>query len=272
MNKTLPFYQGKLEEQIQLLETTIDLMKYLDSNPTLSRSAQPTLLHTDLHMGNIYVSPDDSTRIVSLIDFQSISILPAFLLADWPVFLKPPQDYTKGFIQPKLPDGFDEFDEEDKALALHELSQFRVAKAYEVSTYLENKIGHQAMNVPRVFRELFIRCGEVSEMGIVPLRECLLEIRRNWADLGFQGECPYQFEEEDIRGHEGQFAEYQEWYRVQDLAQRCLDTDAEGWISPQLDFEEKRAQNRELLSMYIEQVADEKGPDEAKKTWPFVDV
>lgn len=51
---------------------------------------------------------------------------------------------------------------------------------------------------------------------------------------------------------------------MQELAQKCLDTDAEGWISPELDFEEKRAQNRGLFAMYIEQVADD-----AKKVWSF---
>lgn len=71
------FYQGTVKEQAHLLESTINLMRMLDSHPTLIKSGQPTLWHTDLHMGNIYVAPNESSQIVSMIDFQSLSVLPA---------------------------------------------------------------------------------------------------------------------------------------------------------------------------------------------------
>ncbi|GJP87141.1 phosphotransferase enzyme family protein [Aspergillus niger] len=269
-NKSAMFYRGTLEEQSQLLNFTIRLMPMLDSHPLLGQSAQPTLWHTDLHMGNIYVAPEDSTRIVSIIDFQSLAVMPAFLQSRWPEFLKPPDNYTQGFAHPELPDGYDNMDDESKLLARREWSQAKLAKAYEVSTYLENRPAHIARNIPRVIQELFIRSGEVSEMGVIPLRACLIEIFQNWADLGFTGSCPFSFTEEDIETHERQFVEYQAWHEVQHLAQECLDTDTEGWISPELDIEEKRRQNRELLAMFIERMADEKSP-EARRMWPFLD-
>ncbi|GLA56999.1 hypothetical protein AtubIFM56815_006019 [Aspergillus tubingensis] len=270
-NNSAMFYRGTLEEQAQLLDFTIRLMPMLDSHPLLGQSAQPTLWHTDLHMGNIYVAPDDRTRIVSVIDFQSISVMPLFLQSRWPEFLKPPENYTQGFTSPELPDGYDNMDDENKLLARREWSQAKLAKAYEVATYLENRPAHIARNVPRVFRELFTRCGEVSEVGVIPLRACLMEIFQNWSNLGFTGSSPYSFTEEEIQTHERQFAEYQAWHRVQHLAQECLDTDAEGWISPELDIKEKRRQNRELLAMFIERMAGEKSPEEARQMWPFPD-
>lgn len=249
----------------------MSLMKLLDSNELLRETCQPTLWHTDLHMGNIFVAPDEPSRIVSLIDFQSTLVLPAFLQAQWPVFLRPPQNYSyvKGIFHPKLPEDFDTLDEESKALALREWSQVKLAKAYEVSTILENKGASNAMNVPRVFRELFTRCGEVSEVGIVPLRACLIEIFQSWPDLGFSGKCPYSFSQEELDEHECQFAEYRAWHEVRALAEECLDTDAEGWIAPQLDTNEKRRQNEELMAMYIEKVAGERSVQEAKAMWPF---
>ncbi|KAJ9268533.1 hypothetical protein DTO212C5_5308 [Paecilomyces variotii] len=265
------FYQGTVKEQAHLLESAISLMRMLDSHPTLIKSGQPTLWHTDLHMGNIYVAPNESSHIVSMIDFQSLSVLPAFLQAQWPIFLKPPHGYIKGLVQPKLPDEFDELDEDSKLLAQREWSQAKLAKAYEVSTYLEDRVAHEAMNVPRVFRELFIRCGEVSEVGVIPLRACLIEIFQNWSTLGFTGQCPFSFTEEEIDTHEQQFLEYQAWHEVQRLAWECLDTDAEGWVAPEVDIAEKRKQNKELLSMFIERMAGEKSPEEAMKMWPFPD-
>ncbi|GKZ27390.1 hypothetical protein AbraCBS73388_004497 [Aspergillus brasiliensis] len=262
-NKPCMFYHGRVEEQAQLLDFTINLMPMLDSHSALIQAGKATLWHTDLHMGNIYVAPEDSTRIVSIIDFQSLSVMPEFL--------KPPDNYTQGFVQPKLPDGYDNMDDESKLLARREWLQAKLAKAYEVSTYLENRPAHIARNVPRVFRELFNRCGEVSEVGVIPLYASLIEIFQNWSDLGFTGPCPFSFTEEDIETHERQFAEYQVWHDVQRLAQECLDTDAEGWISPELDIEEKRRQNRELLAMFIERMEGEKSSEEARKMWPFPD-
>ncbi|OGM48103.1 hypothetical protein ABOM_002935 [Aspergillus bombycis] len=263
--------KGNIEEQVRLLEITMNLMRIMDSHPILAQFAQPTLWHTDLHMGNIFVAPDDNT-ITSLIDFQSISILPLFLQAQWPIFLKPPQNYVKGLVQPKLPDNFSELDNDDKAVALRAWTQSKLAKGYEVATILENKRAHNAMDtVPRVFRETFIRCGEISEVGPVPLRECLIEIHRNWSSLGFTGECPYSFSTNEINAHEREFTEYQAWSEAQQLALECLDTDAEGWIAPQLDIAEKRRQNRELLAMYIERMAEERSASEASAMWPFPD-
>ncbi|KAH2815168.1 hypothetical protein KXV23_002917 [Aspergillus fumigatus] len=263
------FYQGSVEEQAKLLQSTMSLMPLLDSYPALVKSGRPILWHTDLHMGNIYVAPDESSQIVSLIDFQSLSVLLAFLQAQWPIFLKPPPNYPKGFVQPRLPDDFDELDEESKSLAQQEWSQAKWAKAYEVSTYLEDRFAYDAMNVPRVFRELFIRCAEVSEVGVVPLRACLIEMFQNWSGLGFTGQCPLSFTEEEIKTHERQFTEYEAWHEVRRLAWECLDTDAEGWIAPQLDITEKRRQNRALLSTFLERTAGEWSPEEARQMWPF---
>ncbi|KZF23975.1 hypothetical protein L228DRAFT_86005 [Xylona heveae TC161] len=271
LNRQPIFYHGTMEEQTQLLKFTTDIMQMLDLHPILRQVSQPTLWHTDLHMGNIFVAPDDPSQIVSLIDFQSISVLPLFLQAQWPIFVKPPQNYVKGLVHPKLPDDFDDLDNESKTIALQEWSQAKLAKAYEVSNYLENRLAHNAMNIPRVFRELFIRCGEISDVGVLPLRECLIEIYQNWSNLGFTRQCPFKFSAEEISLHEQQFAEYQSWHDVQTMAQECLDTDAEGWIAPQIDIMKKKRQNKELLSLYIEHMAGEKSPEEVKKMWPFLD-
>ncbi|KAI2956348.1 hypothetical protein CBS147323_9268 [Aspergillus niger] len=262
-------HRGSPQEQIHLLEITIRLMGMLDSHPVLTQLAQPTLWHTDLHMGNIFVAPDNNSQITALIDVQSLSVLPLFLQARWPVFLQPPREYTRGLVQPVLPADFDSLDEEDKVAALRDWTQAKMAKAYEVSTFIENRLAHNAMNVPRVFRELFIRTGETSDVGVVPLRECLIEIFQNWSNLGIPGHCPYSFSQEDIDAHKQQFAEYEEWNEVQQLAQESLDTDAEGWVAPQLDFVQKQRQNKELLSMYIARTEEKKSPEEVMRIWPF---
>ncbi|KAL4798411.1 hypothetical protein BDV19DRAFT_376969 [Aspergillus venezuelensis] len=208
-----------------------------------TKYSKPTLWHTDLHMGNIYVSPGKRSQITSFIDWQSIFAT----------------DYKRGLTQPELPADFETFDEDEKTAAQQELKQAKLAKAYEVSAFLENRTAHDAITIPRVVRELFIRLGETSEVGVLPLREGLIEFPKAGRALASLG----------IKSHVAQFAKDQEWSEVQQLAQETLDTDSEGRISPHVNFEVKRKQNKELLSMYIKRVAGEKSEEEARQIWPF---
>jgi len=72
-----------------------------------------------------------------------------------------------------------------------------------------DKPAYRVMNVPRVFRELFLRYGEVSEIGVLPLRACLIEHFQNWSDLGFSGEYILFFTQKQVDIHDRQFSEYQ---------------------------------------------------------------
>ncbi|KAL3449523.1 kinase-like domain-containing protein [Aspergillus insuetus] len=261
-------HQGTTEEQSRLLEITITLMRMLDSHP-ITQFAQPTLWHSDLHMGNIFVAQDDNSQITSLIDLQSLSILPLFFQARWPVFLKPPRDYIRGHVQPELPKVFDTLDEDDKALARGRYEQALGAKAYEIRTFLDNRPAHNAMaDGPRLFRDLFIRAGEVSTTGITPLRESLLEMSRHWSDLGFFGDCPYSFSPEEIEEHRLDFANYEERDRIRRSVMEIIGTDDQGWIAPQRDFEFMREVNKELFETCIEQW-EGVPEDEVRRMWPF---
>jgi hypothetical protein len=264
-------HYGTSREQISPLETTISVMKVLAAYPPLARSAQLMLWHTDLHMGNIFVSKEDPSQILSLIDWQSIQVAPSFLQVRWPVFLKPPKTYATGFIKPKLPDDFDQLSPEDKELARHEWEQATRSKAYEVSSFLNNRVAYDAMKVPSVFRELFVRCGETWEEGSVPLRACLIEISSSWRELGLPGVCPYSFRDDEIYVHELQFQEYQEWHKVREFAREYLDTDEDGWIPPEAGFTEKCVRNKELLGLFPDRMAGEKSLKEARQMWPFLE-
>jgi len=237
----------------------------------LQKNSPPTLWHTDLHMGNIFVSESEPSKIVSLIDWQSVSISPLFLQARWPVFLEPPDDYIKGFVHPQLPSNFQSMDDDDKELATYKFKQASRTKAYETSTFLKNRDAYHAMNVPRVFRELFVRCGELFEEGVEPLRACLIEIYQSWEQLKLPGTCPFSFTPEEISAHGAAFKEYEELHRVQKFAMEFLDTDLEGWIAPSMNFEEKHAQNKVLFEYYLENLAYGKSREELLRFWPFTE-
>ena len=264
-----PIYYGTASEQIWLLQTAVTAMRSLEAYTLLARSSQPRLWHTDLHMGNIFVSEQDPSRILSFIDWQSTQVAPTFLQARWPEFVTPPKGYKTGFTQPELPDNYDQLNPEDQEIEKYKWGLANRTKAYEVSNFLNDQIHHDAMNVPRVFRELFLRCGETWDVGCVPLRACLIELSTSWGDLKLPGTCPFSFQKDELYAHEDQFREYQEWLKVRDFAKEYLSTDDEGWISPELDFAEMRIRNRNLLNLFVEQMAGERSPEEARKMWPF---
>jgi len=257
---------------ISLLRSTISLMKYLESNPILEKYVRPIICHTDLHFGNVFVSDDSNVtppKILSFIDWQSISISPLFLQARWPVFLEPPDDYPQGLVKPQRPQNYAELSEDDKKLADFTFDQVNQAKGYEISSRLNNETAYRAMTLPRVFKELFLRTGEAYEEGTIALRECLIEIWSNWAELGFSGNCPYSFSDEEVEQHRKQFEEYQEWHQVWKLARDALCTDSDGWVSPELDFEEIVTRNRELFEIYVEKYSGLKSREQCLRIWPF---
>lgn len=95
--------------------------------------------HTNLYMGNIFISQEDHTQITCLIDWQSTSIFLLFLQVWWPAFLSSPEEYCEGPERPKLPENFDNLDPNERNIALFENDRATSAKSYEVATYLSNR-------------------------------------------------------------------------------------------------------------------------------------
>ncbi|CAG5150661.1 uncharacterized protein ALTATR162_LOCUS2734 [Alternaria atra] len=93
--------RGSLDEQIAVLNMAKEVMSRIHERTLIGKVSEPVLWHTDLHMGNIYVSEESSEKIVSLIDWQSIVVSPLFLQARFPEFLSVDEDYplgTMGFL------------------------------------------------------------------------------------------------------------------------------------------------------------------------------
>jgi hypothetical protein len=220
-------------------------MTRLNEALLINKVSAPVLWHTDLHMGDIYVSEENPANIVSLIDWQSIAVSPLFLQARFPEFLPVEEKYVLGTTDlPKLPQNYSEMDVSDKEYADHKLKEAKLAKVYELSSASKNNQAYKALHVPSFLRELFIWCGEVSEEGMIPLQACLIELSKAWNNLGFAGQCPVIFSEDDLKRHEQQFQEYRDYHGIYELARKILGTDSEGWISPQLDFAANNGRTR----------------------------
>ncbi|PVH93339.1 hypothetical protein DM02DRAFT_721750 [Periconia macrospinosa] len=218
-------------------------------------------------------SDTEPTKIVSLIDWQSIGILPAFLQARFPEFLSVDKDFSIGSDMPSLPSAYNQMNTRDKNIEDHKLQQRKLAKTYELSTKAYNNSGYKGLIVPDYLRELFIRCSEVHDEGDIPLRACLIEISKDWSELGFSGDCPFSFSDADVQRHEDQFQKYRDFHQVQELARELLDTDSEGWTNPRMDFAEKQQQNNDLLLLIMSRSSEyNMSPEEIRRIWPFIET
>ncbi|EFR04208.1 protein kinase subdomain-containing protein [Nannizzia gypsea CBS 118893] len=268
---TRPYNRNRCaDREIADLTKATTVFKILESqHPELASISKPILWHTDLHSGNIFVSEQDPTQIVSIIDWQFISAGPLFLQVNWPDFLKPNDEYIYGVVQPQLPDDFETLDEAEKKLAISDRNDAIVTKSYEIRSALHCKDVYRSLNLPSVFLETFIRCGEASAEGTIGLRACLAELYKSWDSLGFTGECPLSFTDDELQVIEAEFKEYRDWHDVQELAKRYLETDADGWISPELDFAEIQQRNRAVIKRYVKEMSKHMPPEAALEMWPF---
>ncbi|EEH06805.1 conserved hypothetical protein [Histoplasma capsulatum G186AR] len=257
-----------LNEYKLLLQKAIDILPILSRDPRVIEVAGPTLWHTDLHLGNIFVSPDDPTTILGIIDWQSSQVGPFFIQARFPEFLKPPKHYYPGTKLPTLPDNFDDLDSERKEQATKENILASQSKYYEMSSLANNKRVYDALKLDRRIWEPFTCCRRFSNGSMVPLRNSMIRISQDWTLLGLPGNCPLSFTEEELRRHNEQAVQYQDMLYLWDIVKTQLSTDDSGWV-PVERWKKTNEVNRSLFDMYVETMSEELSPDVALKIWPF---
>ncbi|PWY86431.1 hypothetical protein BO94DRAFT_556904 [Aspergillus sclerotioniger CBS 115572] len=219
-----------VDEYRDLLQKVLLIIPALSHNPRVLEVAGSAIWHTDLHLGNIYVSSDDPTKIEGVIDWQSAQAAPLFIQAQFPEFLRPPKGYSPGTEVPTLPDNFDELDPDEKERATQEQTLAAQSKYYEMSCLVYNKSVYDAMKLDRQLWEPFTCCQLFSNGSMVPLRNSLIRISQDWKQLGLPGSCPFEFTEEDLGRHSDQVQHYQDHVYLWDLVKGQLRTDDTGWV------------------------------------------
>ncbi|RDH30425.1 hypothetical protein BDQ94DRAFT_181707 [Aspergillus welwitschiae] len=263
---------GTKSEHFEILTKVRETMLHLGNFTPLQKLSKPTLWHNDLHLGNIYVSEEDPTAIVNIIDWQFTSIMPAFMQVQWPSFLAPPDGYEAGTVKPELPPIFEEMDADEKAFAITERDRALLSKCYEAALVKNHMPSYLAMTrVDSAVRYLFSFAEDTTKDGIVPLRDCLTQIAEHWNEMGITEQCPYHITDEALSKHGLELARYNDWLTLKGYTQELLHSDDEGWVSPQLDFEKVQARHAELFELYIERETEDITEEEAKRLWFYIE-
>lgn len=165
------------------------VLPILSHDPRVADVSDPVVWHTDLHLGNIFVSPDEPAIIEGIIDWQSSQTCPLFIQARFLEFLMPPKDYTFGYDLPGLPNYFDDLSPEQQVQATDEKELASRSKYYEMSSLAHNQHVYNAMKLDRRLWEPFTFCQLFSQCSLVPLRECLIRLSQDWSLLGLPPEA-----------------------------------------------------------------------------------
>ncbi|KAE8348917.1 kinase-like domain-containing protein [Aspergillus coremiiformis] len=263
---------GTKAEHSRVLEAAMKTIPKLADYTPLQRFSRPILWHRDLHLGNILVCNQDPTTIVGVIDWQFISIMPAFMQVQWPSFLSPPENYEVGIVKPELPPNFSEMDSDEKSFAMAERDQALLSKCYEAAlakSHLESYLALTKMD--SALRHLFLFTDCTWKDGIVPLRDSLTWAAENWRPAGFSGPCPYQTTGDELSRHRLELSQYKDWHQLKSYTQELLHSDDDGWVPPQLDFDKVQTRHDELFQLYMQKESEELSEEEAKKLWFYVD-
>ncbi|CBY01477.1 hypothetical protein LEMA_P002640.1 [Plenodomus lingam JN3] len=181
-------------------EMHIDLLqKYLSVVGKLLPAEEdlllPTLWHRDLHRGNVFVLEG---QVSSIIDWQCVWVGPRILRARTPQLVE-----YNGEIQMKLPENFKQLDQKEKDRVREAVRRSILLYIYETSTAKQNPSLYKVMRYPngKTLEQLVEFPNNSWEGDILPFREVLIRIQRDWHLIHETSSCPYHFSSEDIAQH-----------------------------------------------------------------------
>jgi len=248
-----------VKHHIKLLESTRVVLQVLVNDERMKKNALPTLLHPDLHMRNIFVDETDASRITGIIDWQSASIVPAFMYDDIPDFAAthyPSADNTELAVQVSEPNKA-----ELCAIAFDACIKGLVPRLESVRALDEDLL------------RLLRYCHRTWKDGIAALQEELIVLSRRWAELGLPDECPYSPPTDTaLQEHRQQYHLFVTSLKLKKDLIEILNTDSTGWVSNEA-FEEARETEEKIFAQLASTVAQEPDADmtvdDLRRMWPF---
>lgn len=137
-------YIPKRETKLAAIRSYMKLVPYLlpTDDPSLM---SPHLWHTDLHHENIFVDPDNPSKITSIIDWQGVNVEPLFEHAIIPSFLDYDGPDLEGIEKPLAQDTSNMTpDEAARAQKLY--WEMTLAYVHRKVVYHQNKKFYRALN------------------------------------------------------------------------------------------------------------------------------
>jgi hypothetical protein len=246
------------------------VIKELIKSPLIGEVSGAMLLHPDLNKRNIYVSPDDPTRITALIDWQSTCVEPTFVYAnETPDLIAPPPSlFSIPEMDEELVGRVDDPKEREKLERDHWICR----QAFEVTMcgFAAKLAAARAMD--ETLLRLFRYCHSSWRDSAAALRQELIELSQRWSELGLPGLCPYQPSAEDLAEHAKQWEDFETIQKFKLFLMRALDSNSDGWVSIE-SWEAAKEAHKGAFEQWMETVRESEDPEmneeRGQKLWPW---
>jgi hypothetical protein len=260
-----------VEARTALLDTVRKSFKAIIETDAVKDASDPTLFHPDFHTRNIFVNPEDPTKITGIIDWQSAAIEPSFMLtAETPDFAElvphdessqeKPRGVSSDELSPQAKIRADaEFCSKVWAVMLQVCLKSRAASA------LDQSLVH------------FLAAGSAGWLkDQVSMRKILLELGEKWEGLGLSGSSVYQPGEDEAGELDRLLDEAKTDHRLREHLARLLGCQTDGWV-PVEKWEEVLPVYRREYGQFLKSFLEEAATDEEKaaaireadRLWPF---
>ena len=129
-----------------------------------------------------------------------------------------------------------------------------------------------ARSVDDTFLSLFRHCNTSWRHGVAAVRQDLIDVSKQWDELGLPDACPYTPSAEELAEHKEQYEDFESVFRLKSGLMRMLDTDSDGWV-PAEEWDRVKAVHDRLFAEWLEAARDAGDPtmpeEKARKLWPF---
>lgn len=121
-------YQTSREKKLRALDYFLSVAKHVV--PSDADITKPSAWHGHLHLENIFIDPQEPTKVTCIIDWQSTEVAPLFTIARQPYFIDYEGPEIKGLERPRLPSNHAELPPEEKEAATRLVGAQSLCVAY----------------------------------------------------------------------------------------------------------------------------------------------
>lgn len=259
------------QDQIASLEQYLKIAPHLI--PSEPRFLAPTLRHPDLNPNNIFINED--FKIVGLIDWQHSTVLPLFLQANIPQhFQNFGDEFSRTTKQPKLPDNFDQLNDQEKAAALEQYRRRQVHLFYMAGTSKHNGPHFEACNRPAgLFApKIFQRASAPWEGDPVTLKSDLCNATLNWDRVtgGNSGPSPISLPEKEAVECLRQAALTEEADEYDRILREQMGISSDSWV-PLSEYDRAVQEHSNIREKMLVEADDEEERRMMEAHWPWGD-
>ncbi|KAL9600976.1 MAG: hypothetical protein Q9179_003029 [Wetmoreana sp. 5 TL-2023] len=279
------WYKPSTKEKLACLQDYISVAQYLaPEDPSVSAAV---LWHDDLHLGNIFVNPEDPTTITCIIDWQSTHVSPLFRHVRHPEFLDfdgpkvplgPDVDPRK---MPDLPSNFQELSEQEQKDVRRKLDllvrQRALYKLYEIYSARENPDVYQALLFDELLQGQLIDLAGVAAYHSEPvIKKLLMQLEDDWEQVPQTGghPCPLHYTELERENNAEELTKWSECTALLTSVMESLGnlpSDWDGAVSHEdfLTVKERLQVVREEFLNHMAKTNEERS--QWAEAWPFKD-